>query len=247
MKFTATSLAGYCISLDSDLQDDVEATPEMLKLHGQGKDIVYGVRSARDVDSFRKRHSASWHYRLTHRLGIAGIPNHADFRLLSRRALMIIQQFQEGSIYLRGLIPLLNLPSGIVYYARQRRMEGESKYTLNKLFTLAWDGITSFSNAPLRLISLLGFAIFLISLLLGIRNIVGHYYGETVPGWSSLIVSLYFLGELIMLSVGVIGEYLAKIYIESKKRPVYVIEEVREHCDPERQHQGNSKPTEEPA
>ncbi len=237
-----------CISLDCDLQDDVDAIPEMLKLYGQGKDIVYGVRSARDVDPFHKRHIASWYYRLAHRLGIAGIPNHADFRLMSRRALMIIQQFQEGSIYLRGLIPLLNLPSSKVHYTRKRRLGGTSKYTLGKLVKLALDGITSFSVAPLRLISLLGFAIFLISLLLGIRHIVNHYfYGQAVPGWASLIVSVYFLGGLIMLSLGVIGEYLAKIFIESKKRPVYVVEEVREQGIPDGQPRGSNEHTEETA
>lgn len=216
-----------CISLDADLQDDIGVIPDMLQHYQNGSEVVYGIRKDRSSDSVFKRNFANAFYWLASKLGLGGIAHHADYRLLSRRALLIIRNYHEQHLYWRGIIPSLNLPSEKVFYARQARMAGDSKYTIIKMITLAINGITSFSTIPLRLITFLGLGISLISLYFIGSLLYSYYFGNptVVRGWTSLIVSLYFLGGLIMFSIGVVGEYIGKIFIESKKRPLYVIEQ----------------------
>lgn len=216
-----------CVSLDADLQDDLSAIPQMLAHYRSGCDVVYGVRDDRSSDSWAKRAFANAYYWLAGKVGIAGIPHHADYRLLSRRALLVISRFQEQHLYWRGIIPLLRLPSEKVFYRRQPRLAGETKYTAAKMVGLALNGLTSFSVAPLRFITFLGFAISLVSLYFIVTVLYGYYMGDAdiVRGWTSLLASLYFLGGLIMLSLGITGEYIGKVFMESKKRPLYVIEQ----------------------
>ncbi len=215
-----------CVSLDVDLQDDVEVIPDMLRHYAQGAQVVYGVRNNRDTDTWAKRFFALCFYQVSQILGVGGIYNHADFRLLDKNTLHILQQHREQHLYLRALIPSLKLPSAKVYYARQARTAGETKYTIGKLLGLALNGITSFSIVPLRFITVIGFLMSTLSLVVMIKIAWDRFFGggELTLGWASLIVSLYFIGGLIMLSLGVIGEYIGKIYIESKRRPMYVIE-----------------------
>lgn len=217
-----------CISLDSDLQDDIRIVPEMLQNYRSGSEVVYGVRDDRSSDSLFKRGFANAYYWLAKKAGIAGIANHADYRLLSRRALLVICEYREQHLYWRGIIPSLNLPATKVFYKRQARQAGHSKYTIFRMLALAINGITSFSVLPLRFITFLGLAIFLVSLYLISTTLYNYYYtGEvgTVRGWLSLILSLYMLGGLIMFSIGIAGEYIGKIFIQSKNRPLYIIEQ----------------------
>ncbi len=222
-----------CISLDADLQDDLSVIPEMLARYREGCEVVYGVRTDRSSDSWIKRSFANSYYWLAAKIGIAGIPNHADFRLLSRRALLIIREFREQHLYWRGIVPSLNLPSAKVFYKRQARVAGSSKYTIIKSLALALNGLTSFSIVPLRFITLLGFVISLISFYFICSLIYNYYFDRTaVQGWTSLLVSLYFLGGLIMFSLGITGEYIGKIFIESKKRPLYIVEQQLDDTPP---------------
>ncbi len=222
----ATDRSDCCISLDADLQDDLSVIPEMLTRYSEGCEVVYGVRADRSSDSWIKRLFANSYYWLAAKIGIAGIPHHADFRLLSRRALLIIREFREQHLYWRGIVPSLNLPSAKVFYTRQARIAGDSKYTIIKLITLALNGVTSFSIIPLRFITFLGFIISLISFYFICSLIYNYYFDRTsVQGWTSLLISLYFLGGLIMFSLGITGEYIGKIFIESKKRPLYIVEQ----------------------
>lgn len=215
-----------CITIDSDLQDDIEVIPEMLKHYTAGKDVVYGVRNDRSSDSFFKRTLANLYYLISPLLGVVGIPNHAEYRLMSKKTLEIVAKFNEYHMYLRGIVFSLDLPSAKVYYTRKPRISGESQYTLVKLCTLALNGITSFSIVPLRIITFLGFLCCFGSIIYTLIVLAGYDANNPVPGWTSLIVSLYFLGGLIMLSLGVVGEYIGKIFLEAKKRPIYVVEEV---------------------
>ncbi len=216
-----------CISLDSDLQDDINVIPDMIQHYRNGNEVVYGVRNNRSSDSIFKRGFANAFYWVAKKMGMGGIPNHADYRLLSRRALLVIRQYSEQHLYWRGIVPSLNLPSEKVFYTRQARMAGKTKYTIMKMLTLAMNGVTSFSIIPLRFITLLGLLISLISLYF-IASLVYNYYSghsDVVRGWTSLITSLYFLGGLIMFSIGVVGEYIGKIFMQSKNRPLYVVEQ----------------------
>ena len=222
-------LADCCVTLDADLQDDVDVIPQMLARFGEGADVVYGARDNRDSDTFFKRNLAGLFYALGRLLGLKTPRHHADFRLMSRRCLRVLAQYDERHLFLRGVVPALNLPSAVVFYARRPRVSGEAKYGFFGLLALAINGITSFSIAPLRFIAGLGFFIS----LLAFGHIAHTFYvyfvhGERfVAGWASLIVSLYFLGGLILLALGVVGEYIGKIFEESKKRPLYVVEEER--------------------
>ena len=222
-----------CISLDADLQDDISVIPEMVVNYQNGSEVVYGVRANRSSDSVFKRGFANAYYWLAQKTGVAGIPNHADYRLLSRRALYIICEYREQHLYWRGIIPALNLPSAKVFYTRQARQAGDSKYTIGKMLVLAINGITSFSILPLRFITLLGLIISLVSFYLIVTTLYGYYLGEikTTQGWLSLILSLYMLGGLIMFSIGIAGEYIGKIFIQSKNRPLYVIEQEENQDD----------------
>ncbi|NMG43062.1 glycosyltransferase [Aromatoleum toluvorans] len=213
------------ITIDADLQDDPEAISGMLDAYHGGADVVYGVRRCRTADSFFKRFSAEGYYWLLERLGVEIIFNHADFRLLSRRAIDALKGYDERNIFLRGVVPRLGFNSAMVHYDRTERPAGETKYPLGKMVAFALEGVTSFSAAPLRAITLVGFVVSLLSFAGGLwalwERLVNH---EGVPGWASTLVPMFFLGGVQLLSLGVIGEYVAKTYIESKRRPRYVVE-----------------------
>ena len=214
------------VSLDADLQDDIGAIEQMLASFSRGNEIVYGIRDNRDNDTFFKRHTANIHYWLLSKMGIKTIPNHADFRLMSRRAVEFLGQYRESNLYLRGIIPLLGLRSDKVHYSRGKRLAGESKYPFSKMLGLSIQGFTSFSILPLRIISGLGVAVFLIALALGGRALYAAVWGVgTVPGWASTVIPIYLLGGLQLLAIGIAGEYVGKTFMQSKDRPRYLIEQ----------------------
>ena len=222
---TARGRADMAISMDADLQDDVDAAGAMVDKYLAGADIVYGVRSSRKTDTFFKRTTAEAFYRLMDRLGAETVFNHADYRLMSRRALDGLAQFQEVNLFLRGIVPMIGYPTDTVEYERGERFAGQSKYPLKKMLSFALEGVTSLSVRPLRMITGLGFLVFLISLIMIVYNVVRWATGNTVAGWASLACSVGFIGGLILLSLGVIGEYLGKLYLESKDRPRFLIQE----------------------
>ena len=221
----ARGRADMAISMDADLQDDVDAAGAMVDKYLAGADIVYGVRSSRKTDTFFKRTTAEAFYRLMDRLGAETVFNHADYRLMSRRALDGLAQFQEVNLFLRGIVPMIGYPTDTVEYERGERFAGQSKYPLKKMLSFALEGVTSLSVRPLRMITGLGFLVFLVSLVMIIYNVVRWATGNTVAGWASLACSVWFIGGLILLSLGVIGEYLGKLYLESKDRPRFLIQE----------------------
>lgn len=214
------------VSVDADLQDDLEVMSRMLDEHEAGADVVYGVRADRGTDTVFKRMTAEMYYRLLKRLGVRVVFNHADYRLLSRRALEALKQFTEVNLFLRGLVPLIGYRSVTVQYERHERFAGESKYPLRKMLSLAADGVTSFSVVPLRVISMAGILFSVVSILLAAWVIwVKYFVAGVVPGWASSVIPIYFIGGVQLLSLGVIGEYVAKIYFETKRRPRYFVEE----------------------
>ncbi|AVE59920.1 TPA: glycosyltransferase family 2 protein [Citrobacter koseri] len=217
------------VSIDADLQDDTTVIEKMVDSYISGHDIVYGVRNDRTSDSFFKKFTAEAFYKVMTKLGVNQIENHADFRLLSRRALNSLLQYKEQNLYIRGLIPLIGYPSDKVYYSRHERAAGESKYPLRKMLALALEGITSFSVTPLRIVTALGFIISILSSIGVIYTLAQYFLGHTVSGWASMILAVLFIGGVQMLCLGVIGEYIGKIYIESKKRPKFFISEVTEN------------------
>jgi glycosyltransferase involved in cell wall biosynthesis len=213
------------VSIDADLQDDVNVIETMVDSYVAGMDVVSGVRRSRSTDTWFKRFTALAFYRIMKLLGVETIYNHADYRLLSRRAVEALMKFRESNLYLRGIIPLIGFRSGIVYYDRASRFAGQSKYPLTKMIALAANGITSFSIAPLRLITLLGFLVFSGSLAVSAWTLWSRFISnEAIPGWTSVVLPMYLLGGLQMLSVGVLGEYLGRTYKEAKARPLYIIE-----------------------
>lgn len=222
---TAMDKCDMSISLDADLQDDIDAIDEMVDRFREGADIVYGVRSKRKTDSAFKRMTAEGFYKLMNALGAETVYNHADFRLMSRRALEALSSFGEVNLFLRGIVPMIGYRVEVVYYERSERLAGESKYPLAKMISFALQGITSLSIKPIRMITGLGFFIFLISIVVLIYIIAGHFAGHTIPGWSTTVISVWAIGGLIMISLGIIGEYIGKIYLETKHRPRYFIEE----------------------
>lgn len=214
------------ISVDADLQDDLSAIEKMMLAHRQGSDIVFGVRKSRDADTFFKRFTAEGYYRLLERFGVEVVFNHADYRLMSRRAIEALREFNEVNLFLRGIIPQLGFPSSIVYYDRAERFAGESKYPLGKMLALAWQGITSFSTVPLRMITALGFLISFASFGITLWALfIRLFSDQAVPGWTSTVVPIYLLGGIQLLCIGIIGEYLAKTYMETKRRPHFFIED----------------------
>ena len=223
---TVKERADMVISMDADLQDDIGAVDEMVEKYYAGCDIVYGVRSSRKKDSFFKRFTAEGFYRVMSFLGAETVFNHADYRLLSRRALEGLSQFREVNLFLRGIVPMIGYRTATVEYERGERFAGESKYPLKKMLAFAAEGITSLSTKPIRYITLLGALVFLASILMLIYSVVRWATGETVLGWASLICSVWAIGGLILLSLGVIGEYVGKIYLETKGRPRFLIREV---------------------
>lgn len=219
------TFADLTISMDADLQDDIDASDEMIRKYHEGADIVYGVRSARKTDTFFKRTTALSFYRIMDRMGANTVYNHADFRLMSQRSLNALSQFREVNLFLRGMVPMIGFRTDVVYYERAERFAGESKYPLKKMISFAIEGITSLSTKPIQLITDLGIFIFLISLVILIYSLVRHAMGATVVGWTFLAVSVWAIGGLILLSLGIIGEYIGKIYLETKDRPRFIIEE----------------------
>jgi glycosyltransferase involved in cell wall biosynthesis len=223
------SVKDYCdaaISIDADLQDDVSVIDGMVKQYSGGCEIVYGVRSDRKTDGFFKRASAQGFYTLMRLLGVDLVYNHADFRLMGRRSLDALAEYGEVNLFLRGIVPMLGFKTGVEYYVRAARQAGESKYPLHKMIAFAFEGVTSFSIKPIRMITWLGILIFCVSIGMIIYFLSRHFSGHTVTGWSSMIVSLWGIGGLILLSIGVIGEYIGKIYLEAKHRPRYTIEKI---------------------
>lgn len=213
------------ISIDCDGQDDINAMDEMIDHYHKGMDVVYGVRSKRDTDTWFKRTTAESFYKLMNALGAQTVYNHADYRLMSRRALDGLAQFKEVNLFLRGLVPLVGYPSSIVTYERAERMAGESHYPLKKMLSFAFDGITSLSVKPIRLITALGFFISFVSILAILWVLGTKLFGQTVSGWSSMVSAIFFMGGVQLLCLGVIGEYIGKIYNETKARPRFLISE----------------------
>ena len=224
------------ISIDCDGQDDINAMDEMVKKYLDGAEVVYGVRSRRDTDTFFKRFTAEGFYHVMNALGADIVFNHADYRLISTRVLESFADYHEVNIFLRGMVPLVGYPSDTVYYERHERLAGESKYPLKKMLSFAFEGVTSLSTKPIRMITALGFLIFFVSIIMLIIFIVQFFMGLTVPGWASVIVSLWAIGGLLMLAVGIVGEYIGKIYLETKARPRFLIADFLED-EPEKEEQ----------
>lgn len=222
---TVKNCADMVISMDADLQDDINAVDEMISKYKAGFDVVYGVRSKRETDTFFKRFTAEGFYKFIRFLGADVVDNHADYRLMSKRALNGLEQFGEVNLFLRGLVPMIGYPSAKVFYERAERFAGESKYPLKKMLFFAFQGITSLTVEPIRMITTLGVAMSSISFLVILWTLYEYFFGDTVRGWSSMLASLWFIGGLILLSIGIVGEYVGKIYLETKKRPRFIVSE----------------------
>jgi len=210
------------ISIDADLQDDISIIEGFVDRFSEGYEIIYGVRKERKTDTFLKKYSALFFYKIMRLMGVNIIYNHADYRLASRRVLYHLSSFKEYNLFLRGIFPLLGFKSTTILYDRKERFAGHSKYPLRKMISFAWDGITSFSITPLRFITLTGFVIFILSLLLSFWAFISFLNKEVIPGWASIVIPLYFLGGIQLVSIGLIGEYLGKIYKEVKARPHFL-------------------------
>ncbi|RPF47305.1 glycosyltransferase involved in cell wall biosynthesis [Hydrogenoanaerobacterium saccharovorans] len=222
---TAMPLCDMAISLDADLQDDVDVIDGFVAEYYNGCDVVYGVRNKRDTDTVFKRTTAVGFYKFMKALGVDIVENHADYRLMSKRALQGLSEFTEVNLFLRGIVPLIGYKSAVVKYDRHERFAGESKYPLKKMLAFAFDGITSFSVKPIRIITTLGFVIFAISMLALVYALIVWLMGKTVAGWTTLVGSIWMIGGIQLLCLGVIGEYIGKIYGEVKRRPRYIIED----------------------
>lgn len=222
----ARNYADAVITLDVDLQDDITVLEKFIDQFEAGYDIVYGVRSCRKRDRFFKRFTAVWFYKIMKLLGVEIVYNHAEYRLMSRRVIDEFQKYTEVNMFIRGVIPLIGYPSTTIEYERNEREAGKSKYPLHKMISLALEGITSLSIKPIRFIAGLGVVIFCVSLVMIVYFIIQHCIGNTVSGWASLIVSIWALGGLQLLSIGIIGEYIGKTYLETKKRPRYSLESI---------------------
>lgn len=223
---TAKDMCDVTVSIDADLQDDVNVIEEMIDKFHAGNDIVYGVRNKRETDTFFKRTTALMFYKLMNAMGVKSVYNHADFRLMSKRAVEEFSKYKESNLYIRGMIPLIGYNSDCVYYDRKERVAGESKYPLKKMLALAFNGISSFSVKPITMITGLGAVIILLSIAAAIYAIISYCVGSVVPGWTSLMLSIWFLGGVQLLCTGLIGQYVGKIFVEVKKRPRYNIEKV---------------------
>lgn len=223
---TAKNYADAAISLDADLQDDVAAIEQFIDKFLEGKDIVYGVRSTRETDTVFKRGTAHAFYKLMNAMGADTLEDHADYRLMSKRALDALAEYEEVNLFLRGIVPMIGFETDVVYYKRNERFAGESKYPLKKMLSFAVEGVTSFSIKPIRMITALGFFLFSISVLLLIYFVVIWFMGHTVAGWTTIVISVWGIGGLQLLALGVIGEYIGKTYMEVKHRPRYTIESV---------------------
>lgn len=223
---TSIPMCDISVSIDADLQDDVLVIEEMVDKYHEGKDIVYGVRKKRETDTFFKRTTAQAFYKLMNLMGVKTIYNHADFRLMSKRAMEHFSKFEETNLFLRGMMPLIGYETDCVYYDRKERVAGESKYPLKKMLALAFNGISSFSIKPISFITGLGAVIVFLSICAAIYALISYFCGNVEPGWTSLILSIWFLGGVQLLCIGLIGQYIGKIYMEVKHRPRYNIEKV---------------------
>lgn len=226
---TAVEICDFSISIDADLQDDIEVIEQMVDEYLSGADIVYGVRSERKTDTFFKRFTAQSFYRIMEMMGVKTVYNHADFRLMSARAMKQLGQYKERNLFLRGMVPLIGYKTATVTYARKERLAGESKYPLKKMLSFAWDEITSFSIKPISMIMAFGGVIVACSVIAFIYTLVSYFMGHVSPGWSSLMISIWFLGGVQLLFIGVVGQYVGKTYIESKERPRYNVEKFLNH------------------
>ena len=224
------------VSLDADLQDPPELIEEMIEKFKMGNDIVYGVRKERRTDTFLKRWTARLFYRIMQSLGVDVVHDHADFRLISRRVVAELKKIEEVNLFLRGIFPFMGFQHALVYYERQKRAAGETKYPLRKMVAFAWEGITSFSTIPLRIASFTGFMISLGSVGLMMWAFYVRIAGEAIPGWASIVIPLFFIGGLNILFLGLIGEYIGKIYLEVKRRPLFIIKE-RHNIDDEQNYE----------
>jgi glycosyltransferase involved in cell wall biosynthesis len=220
---TAKEYADIIISMDADLQDDINAIDEMIDKYNSGAQIVYGVRSSRKKDTFFKKFTAEGFYKFMKLMGVDIVFNHADYRLTSKEVLNQFENYKEVNLFLRGIFPLIGYKTDVVYYERAERFAGKSKYPLKKMLDFAWDGITSFSTKPLRFICILGFFAIFISIIIIIYSLIQKIIGNTVDGWTFLTVSIWFIGGLQMLAIGIVGEYVGKVYTETKERPRYII------------------------
>ena len=218
--------ADCMVTIDADLQQDINALPEFLEKYRAGADIVYGIRDSRDTDGFFKKTTATLYYKLMNTLGVRIIPQSADYRLMSERAVKALSEYKEHNLFIRGLVPEIGFKSDSVYFHVSRREAGSSKYTLKKMLTLALDGITSFSIQPLRLVFMFGILAFIVSIIMMGLTIYDHIRGVTVPGWSTLTISIWLLGGVQLLSLGILGEYIGRTYMESKRRPRYFVSSV---------------------
>lgn len=223
---TAKEYADIVISMDADLQDDINVMDKMVKEYNNGCDIVYGVRSARKTDTWFKRTTAEGFYKFMAKLGVEIVYNHADYRLMSKRALNELEKFKEVNLFLRGIIPLIGFKTAKVEYERNERFAGESKYPLKKMLNFAMDGILSFSIKPIRIITTAGFLVSFLSFLLLIYVIIGHFVSNNVTGWTTIVALICFFGGFQILCIGIVGEYIGKIYNETKQRPRFIIENV---------------------
>ena len=223
---TAKDMCDVTISMDADLQDDIEVLDEFMQKYTDGCDIVYGVRGNRDTDTGFKRNTAQAFYKVLKFFGVDSVYNHADYRLMRKRALEGLSEFVEVNLFLRGIVPQIGYRTATVEYSRGERFAGESKYPLKKMISFAFDGITSFSIKPIRMITAVGLIIFVVSLIMLIYSLVVNALGGTAWGWTSMIMSIWLLGGLQLLAIGIIGEYVGKTYMEAKKRPKYLIETV---------------------
>ncbi|HSC54635.1 MAG TPA: glycosyltransferase family 2 protein [Phnomibacter sp.] len=221
-----TGKADCMISMDADLQDDITCAAEMLKAFNNGAQIVYGVRKSRGADTWFKKKTALAFYQLMLKLGVNLVYNHADFRLLSNQVLVEFGRYKEVNLFLRGIFPRMGFSNATVYYDRQDRTAGETKYPFRKMLNLAINGITSFSNIPLKIITWVGFLVFFGSLLASLWVVFVILTGRNAPGWASITLPIYFLGGVQLLALGIIGEYISRIYLETKQRPIYHLEEV---------------------
>ncbi len=226
---TAKEKCDIVISMDADLQDDINVMDKMVKEYQNGSEIVYGVRKSRKKDSWFKKHTAEFFYKFMKLLGVEIVYNHADYRLMSKKSLNELAKYKEVNLFLRGIIPLIGFKSSTVYYERNERFAGESKYPLKKMVNFAIEGILSFSVKPLRIITTIGFIISFFSFLFLIYVIIGHFVSNNVEGWTTIVALISFFGGFQIFCIGIIGEYIGKIYSETKERPRYVIEEVLEN------------------
>lgn len=221
---TVKDMCDMTITMDADLQDDVDVLDKFVEEYENGCEIVYGVRNSRETDTFFKRFTAESFYKLMSLLGADIVYNHADYRLMSKTALSTLSEYQEENLFLRGIVPLLGYRSGVVEYSRKKRFAGESKYPLKKMLAFAIDGITSFSIKPIRMITCAGVLAFIASIFMIIYVVIGALSGNTISGWATTIMSIWAFGGLILIALGIIGEYLGKIYMETKRRPRFTVE-----------------------